>query len=178
MPSRARGGRLPHWLSPLMRAGNMDYLKKAWTLSRGARETTSGSNCHLGQVLWGVGALGGWDKTWSPSSPMLKALCWASSGKHRGVTHASSPSRDSLAVARKLPWLMEQCWDIAVCKPGTGKCHHSLLERKETAKKETQILTRRLLWQLVSDWKKKLWLLEMGRKSLLTVSQAAVKKKD
>lgn len=73
----------------------------------------------------------GWDKTWCSSSPTLKASCWASLGKHQGVTHASNS------------WLTDPHSGITACKPGTGKHHHSLLEMEETAKKETQILTRK-----------------------------------
>lgn len=66
-----------------------------------AREATSGNQGVI--AIWTRAFEAqescGWDKTLSPSSLILKASCWTSPGKNQGVTHASSPGRDSLAVA-------------------------------------------------------------------------------
>jgi len=61
--------------------------------------------------------------------PFSKHCAGLTRGKHKDVTHASSPGRDSLVVAGSLPWLMDRCWGIAAGKPGTGQSHHSFMER-------------------------------------------------
>lgn len=129
MPSEAREGRLPHHLSLLLHAACMNYLRKA-RLSQVDREATSGSNLYLVEVLWSPEVL------WVRQDMVFFLTCTQKASYctcHRKQTPPEGTG-----------WLLQghhHEWksDAGVLLHESlerGQCHHSLLEREETAGKE------------------------------------------